>query len=214
MVERGGHCPGHSLLCSVPDHRRRRHSSATARPGLCHTTVGCDRSEDDSVAFTATSCRSWRPRIGRDRIGSSFQLEDATGILGSTRVEERWIYDCWQDSGFPARIDPGNSGGYQSGGTLFDALMGTSDSTGESAGSFTPVNSCSPPAIELTQGEWMLAVRLQHSSTFKQHLYRVLRGSSISADGEPTYTVYEGEQRSRRSQRLPPTAFTRRRLVP
>ena len=141
--------------------------------------------EDDSVAFTATpvemAAAHW---TGQDWL--VVQLEDATGSWavpveddGHTLVGKLW---------FPGRIDSASGGISRR--YVFNALMGTL--TAGRVGD-TP-ELLQSAGNQLTQGEWMLAVRLQHNS-LQAAVVPVLQ-VSISADGEPTYTVYEGERRA------------------
>lgn len=140
---------------------------------------------NDYVAFTATAVDMAAGRwTGQDWL--VIQLEDASGSWAVPVEDDGYTFvgKLW----FPGQIDP-DSGRIRRQ-YVFNALMGTL-AAGE-AGDTTELLQSS--GSHLTQGVWMLAVRLQHG--FLQAAVIPVLQVSISADGDATYTVYEGERRA------------------
>ncbi|MDE2903422.1 MAG: hypothetical protein OXP73_10395 [Chloroflexota bacterium] len=141
--------------------------------------------ENDHVAFSATpvdmAAAQW---TGQDWL--VIQMEDASGSWAVPVEDDGYTFvgKLW----FPGQIDP-DSGRIRRQ-YIFNALMGTL-----SAGVVGhPTELLQSAGSHLTQGLWMLAVRLQHSS-LQAAVIPVLQ-VRVSADGEATYTVYEGERRA------------------
>lgn len=141
--------------------------------------------ENDAVAFTATpvdmAAAQW---TGQDWL--VIQLEDASGSWAVPVEDDGYTFvgKLW----FPGHIGPESGRIRQQ--YVFDALNGTL-STQAAGSSFEPLPSA---GNHLTPGLWMLAMRLRHD--FLQAAIIPVLQVRISADGDATYTVYEGERRA------------------